>query len=196
MTTEYINPPLIERVDTFHYSLVVDPGSQLVNLIYDEKRSYWIREEIDPVKGFVIASFTAKDSMEETLIRWIQRLSSQVKAFEARFNNYSAVLPSTIVLRIQEIEPIKNLASKLKAIDDYLVANGYPPSQIQDKLHIQVATGMPEEEFYPAMFHFSQRCFNAVFIVEELVLLREHFALGHRKTINRFRLYPPEINRE
>ena len=105
------------------YLLVIKPCNEVYNKISEEKENFYsVYKEKTVVKTkpyITIANFLAKESMEETMIRWIQRICSRQKSFVVTLNNYSGFPPHTIFLRVQDPEPFKILARELKTIDEY-----------------------------------------------------------------------------
>ncbi len=52
--------------------------------------------------------------MEDTLIRWIQRICNRYSSFDLTLNNYSGFPPHTIYLRVQDPEPFRELMRQLR----------------------------------------------------------------------------------
>jgi hypothetical protein len=99
------------------YLLVIRPDDEVYDKVIAEKQSFYdqYRQKVS-VKTrphIAVASFMAREEMEETLIRWIQRVSSQQKSFPVALNNYSGFPEHTIYLRLQDHQPFKQLATLL-----------------------------------------------------------------------------------
>lgn len=180
------------------YLLVIRPDDEVYNKVTAEKQSFYkqYRQKVS-VKTrphITVASFMAREEMEETLIRWIQRVSSQQKSFPVALNNYSGFPEHTIYLRILDHQPFKQLATQLKVIDSYVRSNGYPAVTLINRPHLSIARRLPQDVYAKALVDYSQKTFCESFMVHELVLLRRVHQSDPCKVINIFRLLPGENN--
>ena len=141
-----------------------------------------------------LAEFQARESMEETIIRWIERVCRQQESFTVTLNNYGGFPPATIFVRIQDHQPFKTLASRLKVIDDYIQSNSCPPVKFFNRPNLRIGEQPAEADYGRALFHYSQQDFHEVFQVSELYLLKSHNVFDQPKQVNVFRLYPPDTN--
>src|SRR2546430_8985208 len=77
--------------DLYEYLLVVHPDADVYEKVMAEKKSFYaeFKEEvaIKTKPHITIAGFLARESMEETMIRWIQRICSRQKSFTVILNN-------------------------------------------------------------------------------------------------------------
>ena len=128
--------------------------------------------------------------MENTLIRWIQRICSRHKSFDLTLNNYSGFPPHTIYLRVQDDLPFRELALQLVAIDDFIRSSGGPPVNLIGRPYLSIAGGLTEQVYGRAMPEYSRRSFHESLQVEELVLLKREHPFDPCKTVNVFRLLP------
>jgi 2'-5' RNA ligase len=142
-----------------------------------------------------LAEFQARESMEETIIRWVQRVCNQQESFTVTLNNYGGFPPATIFVRIQDHQPFRTLASRLKVIDDYIQSNSCPPVKFYNRPNLRIGEQPAEADYGKALFHYSQQDFHEAFVVSELVLLKSHNVFEQPKQVNVFRLYPPDTNK-
>ena len=140
-----------------------------------------------------IAAFQAGEPMEETLIRWIQRICNRQKSFDITLNNYSGFPPHTIYLRVQDPQPFRELMQQLRAIDDFIRSSGCPPVNLINRPYLSIAGGLTEKVYNKAMPDYSRRTFHDTFHVEELVLLKRGHSFDACKTVNIFRLLPDTL---
>jgi hypothetical protein len=184
--------------NTREYLLVVHPDDKVYNKVTDEKKAFYnqYRQKISikTKPHITVANFLAREEMEETLIRWIQRVSSQLKGFPVALNNYSGFPEHTIYLRIQDHQPFKQLAMQLKVIDSYVRSNGCPAVKFFNQPHLSIARRLPKDIYEKALIDYSQKLFFESFIAGELVLLRRDHQFDACKVINIFRLLPSENN--
>ncbi len=180
------------------YLLVIKPCSDVFNKISEENETFYslyTQKAVAKTNPFItIANFLAKESMEETMIRWMQRICSRQRSFEVTLNNYSGFPPHTIYLRVQDHEPFKILARELKTIDEYIRSNGCPKAYLVNRPHLSIARRLPESVYEKAMLDYSQKLFCESFVAGELELLRRADPFEKYKVINVFGLLPLENN--
>lgn len=160
----------------FEYLLVVQPGGQAHDRVMQEKQEFARRypDELAPAANpqIKVAGFWARDTMEETIIRWGQRICSAQRSFKVSLNNFSGFPPHTIYLRVQDPAPFQQLARGLQVIDDYVKSCQLPAAQLATHPHLSLAHCLPEEVYTRAMFEYARKDFHSDFMVEELVLLK------------------------
>lgn len=178
--------------DEFEYLLVVHPDMEVYSKVLAERQSfnemYQSKHSIKSKPHITIANFVARESMEETLIRWIQRVCSSHRSFHVTLNNYSGVPPHTIYLRVQDHLPFNLLAQKLLVINEYIQSNGCPEVRWSGKPYLNISGKLNEDVYEAAMRDYSQRTFCETFIACELALLRK--TSGDWKIVNIFGLIP------
>jgi 2'-5' RNA ligase superfamily len=182
---------LKENARNLHeYLLVVRPDAAVHEKIMAEKqkfcKDYKMEMQVAIKPHITVTNFLAREEMEETLIRWIQRICSRQKGFRVTLNNYSGFPPHTIYLRIQDPEPFQLLARQLKVIDDFIST----PASCINKLHLGFAGKMPEQVYEKAMFDYSQKIFHEFFSANEMILLKKDHQSNTCKTLNVFRFLP------
>lgn len=176
----------------YEYLLVVHPASEVYAQINEEKLNFYntYNEKI-AVKTkphITVANFLAKEEMEGTIIRYMHRILSMQKIFTVMLNNYSGFPPHTVYARVQNHEPFKQLAASLKAVDQYVRSNGCPPAKFITHPHISIARRLKQSVYEKAMFDYSQKTFNASFVVNELILLKRQTQFDKCQQVNVFRL--------
>lgn len=180
------------------YILVARPDRKVCDKVWQEKQVFFDTYKqglaLQNPPDIKIAHFHANESMEETVIRWIQRICSQHRSFLVTLNNYSGFPPHTIYLRIQDHAPFNQLADQLVVIDEYVRSNGYPHARIVYRPHVTIADGLGSTLYDRAMSDYSQKTFHETFMMEELVLLRRNNQFDTCKQVNVFRFYPPDTN--
>ena len=151
---------------------------------------YDLRISVRNKPHITVAVFQAGEGMEETLLRWIQRICGRRQSFEVMLNNYSGIPPHTIYLRIQDPAPFRQLAHELGAIDDFIRSSGCPPVHLIPQPYLSIAGGLTEQVYGRAMPDYSRKTFNGSFRVKELVLLKRDHPFDSCKSVNVFRLSP------
>lgn len=188
------------------YLLVIYPYGELRDKLLDEQRQfssdYGLQATTIMSGGpagpapagnkphITVAAFQAGEPMEDTLIRWIQRICNRHKSFDITLNNYSGFPPHTIYLRVQDPQPFRELMQQLRAIDDFIRSSGCPPVNLISRPFLSIAGGLTEQVYNKAMPDYSRRDFHDTFHVGELVLLKRMHSFDACKTVNIFRLLP------
>ncbi|MBN9379402.1 MAG: 2'-5' RNA ligase family protein [Chitinophagaceae bacterium] len=174
------------------YLLVIYPYGELNDKLLDEQQQflndYGLSMKARNRPHITVAAFQAGEQMEETLIRWIQRICRRHERFSVTLNNYSGFPPHTIYLRVQDPQPFRQLMQQLRAIDDFIRSSGCPPVNLISRPYLSIAGGLTEQVYNKAMADYSQKTFHESFQVEELVLLKREHSFDACRTVNVFRL--------
>lgn len=176
------------------YRLVIYPDVAAYNKLVAEKQRFFRRFGFEPAltsfPSIVVACFYAREGMEETLIRWIQRICSLCNSFSVSLNNYSGFPNHTIYLRITDPRPFRQLAGQLKTVDDFLSSSSGRSAWLSHHPYLALAEEMPDQVYEAAMPLYSSKIFRASFPVNELVLLARDHPFAACKTVNVFRFAP------
>jgi 2'-5' RNA ligase len=180
--------------ETYEYLLVVNPARDVNEQLAEEGLQFYDtykeKEAIKTEPQIVVASFFAKEAMEETIIRYMHRIISGHTSFNVMLNNYSGCPPHSIHIRVMQHLLFKQLAAELGIIDQYVRSNGYPAATLVASPHATIARRLPETLFDKAMMDYSRKSFHAYFTVNELVLLKRKSQLDKCQKVNVFRLMP------
>ncbi len=180
--------------DVFEYVLVIQPSKAIVEKLQEEQLGFpsvgvnQTNTRFNP--QIKIAGFRAKESMEATIIRWMQNICSLQKSFPITFNNYSGFPSGSIHVRIMEHEPFHQLTKELTVVDEYIKSSGFPQMRMVSKPHMTIASKLSQTVYEKAMLDFSQKSFFESFLAKELVLIKRKNAFEKGKTINVFGLMP------
>lgn len=174
------------------YLLVIYPYGDLRDMLLEEQQRFSSVYDVTVRNRphITVAAFQAAEGMEDTLIRWIQRICNGYRSFQLSLNNYSGIPPHTIYLRVQDPLPFRRLMLQLRAIDDFIRSSGCPPVNLIDRPYLSIAVGLTEQVYNRAMPDYSQKTFHESFSVEELVLLKRDHHFDPCRTVNIFRLQP------
>ncbi|MEP6751018.1 MAG: 2'-5' RNA ligase family protein [Bacteroidota bacterium] len=182
----------------FEYLLVGHPDTSVNNKIMEQKQQFYndYQEKISikTKPHLTVANFLASEAMEPTIIKWMQRICGSQQSFTVTLNNYSGFPPHTIYLRVQNPLPFQQLAKQLKTVDDFIRASACPPAKLITKPHLSIARRLPEQVYNKAMAEYAQKTFHESFMLDELLLLRRQHQFDSCKTIQVFRLRPPDSN--
>lgn len=186
----------IYEPDLYEYLLIAHPDNDVCNKVMQEKQSfcdtYKEKAAINIKPHITVSSFLAKESMEDTLIRWIQRICSQQKSFIATLNNYSGFPPHTIYLRVQNEQPFQKLTKDLNVINTYISSCSCPPMKVISKPHVSIARSLSEDIYFEALIQYAHKSFHESFAVNKLYLIKKEHPYDAGKSINVFGLPPDE----
>jgi 2'-5' RNA ligase len=186
-------PEYISQTPEFYeYLLGAHPPQEVNNQLKEEKENFSSRYKVSIAKKtllhITVADFLAKEEMEETIIRYMRRIFSTQTSFWVTLNNYSGFPEHTVFARVQDHQPFNQLATSLKAIDQYIRSNGCPPIKLITYPHISIARRLQQNVYEEAMFEYSQKTFYASFEVDELFLLKRKDQFDTYKQVNVFKL--------
>lgn len=190
-TTNYLHQT---QLGLYEYLLVAYPDAAVNKKVMAEKENFaaeYQQKIATKTKPHItIANFMAKEVMEETILRYTQRICSSHQSFEVALNNYSGFPSHTIFLRVQNQQPFKQLAQELTAISSYVKSCACPPVKLITNPHLSIARRLPETIYMKAIIDYSQKTFHETFMVNELVLLRRNNQYDLCKAVHVFRLQP------
>jgi hypothetical protein len=176
------------------YLLVIYPYGELEDKLLEAQQQfsadYGLQMTVRNRPHITAAAFQAGEGMEETLIRWIERICNRYRSFDLTLNNFSGFPPHTIYLRVQDPAPFRELMQQLRAIDDFIRSCGCPPVNLIGRPYLSIAGGLTEQIYNKAMPDYSRKDFHESFHVDKLVLLKREHAFDACKTVNIFRLQP------
>ena len=194
MEIEYFSSPVFATRELYEYLFVISPGSEVYKKVMAEKQLFYeeYKEKIaiNTLPHITVANFLANETMEETIIRWMQRICSKQQSFTVTLNNYNGFPPHTIYLRIQNARPFQQLAEELKVVDAYVRSCSCPPMRFISRPHLTIARRLSEEIYFKALTQYANKSFCESFVVNELLLLRRMHQYDKYKTINVFGLQP------
>lgn len=186
----------IQGNELYEYMLVAYPGAEVHEKVMAEKQHFYDEYKnaapIETTPYIMVSGFFAKEAMEDTLIRWMQRICGQQQSFTVTLNNYSGFPPHTIYLRVQNEYPFQQLKTHLKVLDNYVSSCACPPMQFVSKHHVSIAGKLPEEVYFKALTQYSHKSFHESFVVSELRLLKRRHEYEAGKPVNVFGLQPGE----
>ncbi len=182
----------------FEYLLVASPVKEVYEQVMEEKRkfsrNYNQQVAIKTQPHITISCFLAWDSMEDTIVRWLQRIVMEQKCFPLTLNNYSGFPCHTIYLRIQDTSAIEKLTDRVKAIDPYIKEKDCPPARFLNYPHLSIARRLPADVYETAIKDYSEKEFHASFTVNGLVLLKRKHQHDTGRETAIFHLHPAEVN--
>jgi 2'-5' RNA ligase len=187
-------PERLSRAGLIDYLLIAAPCREVMEKVMEEKeifnKQYLRKDAVRGKPGITVSSFFAREEMEDTMVRWMQRIVGEQKCFPVMLNNYSGHPPHTVYLRVQDPSPFKLLAVQLKPIDSYIRSNGCPPAKFVNSPHVTIARDLSAGVYEMAIREYAAKEFNASFNIERLILLRRSNGRDASREIAVFHLQP------
>ncbi len=182
----------------YDYLLVATPDKAATERIIEEKRlffeEYQLRSSVAVRPFITLSQFRARDEMEDTLVRWLQRIVGDQYSFPVSLNNFSGIPPHAVILRVMDPSPFREWSQHLRPIDEYIRSNSCPPAQHCSHPYLAIARELPAPIYEKAIAAYSHRQFHDSFEVNELALLRRSHAQESSKQVAIFRLQPAKQN--
>jgi len=183
---------------TWDYMLLAHPDDSVSARLLEEKlsfcREYGLKATTKTRPYITIASFSAFERMEETMIRWLHRIIGNNRSFHVALNNYSGFPPHTIYLRVQDPAPFQNLVCQLNVIEQYVKSNGFGGLNLNSKPYLSIARGLPVGIYEKALIDYSQKTFHDSFMVNELYLIKRKDQFENSRRVAVFPLFSMEKN--
>jgi hypothetical protein len=172
------------------YELYVSTDSLTHQKITAEKiyfnKTYLNKTEETFSSDIFISSFQVKEGMEDTVVRWLEKICYLNKGFQIILNNYSCIPEEKIFIRIQNLYAIQQLVNQLKMVDSFITSANCPAPEFNYTPYIIIAEKLIPAIYYLAIKEYSKKLFYASFEVKSLVLLKRNSVHQPFKVINRF----------
>jgi hypothetical protein len=181
----------------YEYRLVMQVDAALNEKLVTLKREFYFEYDVtnrspstdNTPPHITIACFFAREEMEGTFIRWLQRICSQCRSFPVTLNNYSGVPEHTIHLRVHELTHFNAFVQQLEPVNAFIMACS-SRLRVVNYPYLPVATELPADVYAHAIMNYSQQTFHETFMANELILLKRERPLGLFKTITVFNFLP------
>jgi hypothetical protein len=157
----------------FEYKLVLEPDIEIVKSIkleLEEQPEYRFTTQYE----IVLVSFQAKEEMESTLVRWLEKICNLQGSFPVMLNNFGGRPPHNIHIRIQDQKEIKKMINQFRMIDHFIQSNDCPPAVLIQSPQLDIINNLAENNFSKVLRKFSARCFHESFTAEKIKLFRKN----------------------
>lgn len=179
------------------YQLIVSPAKEVVERVMQEKnhfsKTYDWPAASTVLPYITVSNFIAWNRMEDTLIRWMQRIVAEQNSFSVSLNNYSGFPSHTVFLSVSEKNSFKELVTRLKVVAEYIKQdNPKFPVRLISNPHITIARGLSAAVYQQAIKEYSAKNFISSFIVTRLELLRRSNGYEKYNSVAQFYFKPTE----
>jgi hypothetical protein len=172
------------------YRLYINTDSLTHQKITAEKiyfnKTYLNKKEGEYNSDIFISLFRVKEGMEETIVRWLEKICFLNKGFQIILNNYSCIPEDEIFIRIQNLHAVQQLINQLKMVDSFITSANCPTPLFNYTPFISIADRLDPAIYYLAIKEYCKKLFYASFEVKSLVLLKRNSVHQSFKIINRF----------
>jgi hypothetical protein len=153
------------------YRLVIpadEPVSRQVKLLRRQwEEMFGNKAPSEKPPSITLACFSAREEMEETLMRWIRRICDQQVIFPVVLNNFSAIPPQIVYIRVQDASPFAKLTGLLTSLRDFV-----QDERIFEKPFIKLGY-MPDDAPAEAVMQYTHQMFHAAFTARKLILFKK-----------------------
>lgn len=175
------------------YLLVAYPDKTVGDKLVLERMRFGERYQQAVPKGgqphIAIAQFWARDIMEPTLIKWIQRICAGMESFTVQLNGISGN-GLQIGAQVQDPMPFRRLAHELLTVDQFIRASDCPPATLIDQPLFPIATDLSPALYRRALADGAAKSFHEQFLLEELQLLHRSNPFDKCRLLHVFRFRP------
>ena len=157
------------------YKLVVPVDKNVAGSIRQERllfANHYHHPVLQEEPAIHLAFFEAKEVMEDTIFRWIQKICSLQQSFFLTLNNYGSISSHTIYLQVQDALPLVQLIGHIKTINGFLQSAGFAPVQASSLPRVEIANGLTQPYSQKAIAAYLAKSFNACFPVTTLSLFK------------------------
>ncbi|MFT3937108.1 MAG: 2'-5' RNA ligase family protein [Chitinophagaceae bacterium] len=178
----------------WEYLLVSYPAADAMALLQQERQQmadahkYIVAEKSKPT--ILIGHFLATESLETTIIKWTERICSNLSSLSVTLEGFTSIEPYSIGLRIKNPAAFRQLATHFKPVSDLIQASGYPMPHFLQHPQLSLAKWNNQADYEQAFGIYAQKYFSASFMLDELFLLKRQDASEACKTTQVFRLRP------
>lgn len=121
--------------------------------------------------NITMACLVMREEMEEMLMRWLQRLCHMQPVFRVTLNNFSAIPPQTVYIRVQDPVPFKWLYEQLRAMDRFFPGKEGQHPRIFEKPFIKMGS-LTTNTDHKTIFSYPHQLFYASFMARRMLLLK------------------------
>lgn len=136
-----------------------------------------------PRQAGCMAAFLARDGMENTLIRWMQRIFSEQRQFPLTLDLVKPLSHEPARWQVREQNQFQQLRQQLDALNPYLIGSECPAMQFGTFIQWKVP-----EEWYQQQNAYTS--LTVQFSLSAITLFRKPYHAGEGKEVQVFGLKP------
>ncbi|KYP13162.1 MAG: hypothetical protein A1D16_07160 [Flavihumibacter sp. CACIAM 22H1] len=144
----------------------------------------------------LIARFQAREEMEGTLFRWLNRIIGTQEGFGFAFNNYGGMPGQPLYWRVQEPGSFRMLAERLRVLEGWMQGNGCGALQLIHSPRLLLVEEIDESIERAVQLEFSSNCHRQEMVLTELELVVADKGNQDFRLLSRFPLLPPGFKQQ
>jgi hypothetical protein len=137
-----------------------------------------------------LAAFEAKESMENTILRWMHRIISNQQQFLVQLQQTIEPQTRKQQLQINDKTIFQQMAKQLKVVSQYICSYDCPEMQFTIRTHQFISERIADPKYHLSMALQQDLSFSASFEVKEWVLLRKGYEFDSYRQVSVFALRP------
>lgn len=139
----------------------------------------------------VVARFRARDEMEATLLRWLNRIIASHPVFTYSFNNFGSAPGIPLYCRLQEPGVFRQLVDQLRVLDGWLHGNGCGSMELLTVPRMVLIKSITPTVERQVVWEYGSRSFREEMSLNGLELLAETEERSEEfRLVSRFSLMP------
>jgi hypothetical protein len=181
------------RKDLNEYVLAGQIGKELMPLLLQEQELLSVYCDPEKMCGRLflnIAGFHASEGMENTVIRWLQKIVNELDSFPVQLRRYGGLQACSIFLESASSNDLSAFKTHLSPIDNYIQSYECPPVHVRSHPFVQMTADMNGFEYERTFTNFRLRKFSEQFVLSELLLLRREAGTDEYRQIAVLGLQP------
>ncbi len=171
------------------YRLVICPEGEAAEKIRQLNISRSTNEQKPPMPSITLVAFRGREAMEDTIIRWVQRVCRMHRRFQVSLDQPGSHPAGGWRMSVTDAEPLHQLSEKLSVIDDYIRSCDMGPVH-RETNHTCRQEGRPVEADLTAIPTEETGKPFAHFMAHSLVLTRQAYAGSTTEIVNLFAFLP------
>jgi len=185
-----INPSFIPAYEMYEYRIIIQPHEDLCEKINAIKRSFAESYQL-PVYRYAkpditLVRFTQYEMPEERIMLRLQNIATNYASFTIELKDFSSFPTHSIFINVASKTNIVALVKEIKSIQKWMKPDDeHKPHYITEPF-ITIAAKLLPWQYEKAWVEFSNTNFTAMFMTNEILLLKRKQGETKYKTVKRF----------
>jgi len=185
-----IKPSFIPAYEIYEYRIILQPHEDLCNKINAIKRSFAESYQL-PVYRYAkpditLVRFTQYEMPEERIMLRLQNIATNYASFTIELKDFSSFPTHSIFINVASKTNIVALVKEIKSIQKWMKPDDeHKPHYITEPF-ITIAAKLLPWQYEKAWVEFSNTNFTAMFMTNEILLLKRKQGETKYKTVKRF----------
>lgn len=187
-------PSLIPGYTTCEYRIIIQPHEDLCNKINTIKKQFAEVFQL-PVYHYskpdiTIVRFTQYEIMEERIIHRLKNIVTTIATFKVELKDFGSFPTHSIFINVATKSSIVALVKELRSIQKLLKLNEEHKPHFITEPFITIAAKLLPWQYEKGWLEYSNTPFTAMFMAEDILLLKRNTGEKKYQTVQRFQLQP------